>query len=163
MNEIKAFIKKNKTASVFLLIAFLGAVMLIFSQDGYDGKNNGENTANVEYIKGVENKIKQMVSQVCAGEATVIVTAESENEYVYAENVTENTEKSSGESVRTSITKEYAIIGGQPIIKSIVKPKIRGIAVVCDNGDDPVIQSKIIGLLSCAYGISSAKIYVSGY
>ena len=158
MTELRSFITKNKSASILLAIALLGTIILVFSS-GDGTEKSGEKTASEEYIKGVEHKIEQMV---CAGEATVIVTAESEEEYVYAENVQEVTEKSSNEAIRTSKTSECAVVGGQALIKSVVKPKIRGIAVVCKNGDDPIIQSKIIGLLSCAYGLSSAKIYVSG-
>ena len=161
MTDFRSFITKNKSASILLALALLGTLILVFSS-GDGTEKNGEKTASEEYIKGIEHKIEQMVSQVCAGEATVIVTAESEEEYIYAENVQEVTEKSSSEASRTSKTSECAVVGGQALIKSVVKPKIRGIAVVCKNGDDPTIQGKIIGLLSCAYGLSSAKIYVSG-
>ena len=162
MNDIKAFILKNRTASVLLAIALLGAVLLIFGSDAEGGQISGENTANEEYISDVENKIEQMIKQVCRGEVTVIVTAESSEEYVYAENTEEMTEKNNGEAVRTSRSNQYAVINGQTVIKTVLKPKIRGIAVVCLGGDDPVLQYKIIKLLSCAYGVSEAKICVAG-
>lgn len=162
MNDIKAFILKNRTASVLLAIALLGAVLLIFGSDAEGGQISGENTANEEYISAVENKIEQMIKQVCRGEVTVIVTAESSEEYVYAENTEEMTEKNNGEAVRTSRSNQYAVINGQTVIKTVLKPKIRGIAVVCLGGDDPVLQYKIIKLLSCAYGVSEAKICVAG-
>lgn len=162
MTDIKTFIFKNKTASALLAVAVLGGLLLIFGGGYEKDRGTAENTANEEYISDVENKIEQMIKQVCRGEVTVIVTAESSEEYVYAENTEEMTEKNNGEAVRTSRSNQYAVINGQTVIKTVLKPKIRGIAVVCLGGDDPVLQYKIIKLLSCAYGVSEAKICVAG-
>ncbi len=162
MTDIKAFIFKNKTASALLAVAVLGGLLLIFGGGYEKDRGTAENTANEEYISNVENKIEQMVKQVCRGEVTVIVTAESSEEYVYAENTEEMTEKNKDETVRISKSNQYATVNGQTVIKTVLKPKIRGIAVVCHSGDDPVMQYKIIKLLSCAYGISEGKICVAG-
>lgn len=162
MTDIRSFFLKNKTASVLLAIALAGGLLLIFGQDGGNTKLNAENIANEEYISGLENKIEQMIAQICKGDVTVIVTAESSEEYVYAENVEESSEKSGADAVRTSKSTEYAVINGQTVVKTVLKPKIRGIAVVCRGGDEPALQYKIINLLSCAYGISEAKICVAG-
>lgn len=40
------------------------------------------------------------------------------------------------------------------------KQKLQGIAVLCEGGGDPVIQKRIIGLLSALYGLGSHRIYV---
>lgn len=162
MTDIKTFIFKNKTASALLVVAVLGGLLLIFGGGYEKDRGTAENTANEEYISNVENKIEQMVKQVCRGEVTVIVTAESSEEYVYAENTEEMTEKNKDETVRISKSNQYATVNGQTVIKTVLKPKIRGIAVVCYGGDDPVMQYKIIKLLSCAYGISEGKICVAG-
>lgn len=162
MTDIKTFIFKNKTASALLAVAVLGGLLLIFGGGYEKDRGTAENTANEEYISNVENKIEQMVKQVCRGEVTVIVTAESSEEYVYAENAEEMTEKNKDETVRISKSNQYATVNGQTVIKTVLKPKIRGIAVVCYGGDDPVMQYKIIKLLSCAYGISEGKICVAG-
>ena len=162
MTDIKAFISKNKAAAALLAIAVLGGLLLIFGGGYEKDRSTAENTANEEYISNVENKIEQMIKQVCRGEVTVIVTAESSEEYVYAENTEEMTEKNGEEAVRISKSNQYATVNGQTVIKTVLKPKIRGIAVVCHGGDDPVMQYKIIKLLSCAYGISEGKICVAG-
>ncbi len=162
MTDIKTFISKNKTASLLLIVAVLGGLLLIFGGNSAKSGALSENTANEEYISAVENKIERMIKQVCRGEATVIVTAESSEEYVYAENTEEMIEKNGEETIRTSKSNQYAVINGQTVVKTVLKPRIRGIAVVCPNGDDPVIQYKIIKLLACAYGISEAKICVAG-
>ena len=162
MTDFKTFISKNKTASLLLVIAVLGGFLLIFGGNSSNGGALSENTANEEYISAVENKIEQMIKRVCRGEVTVIVTAESSEEYVYAENTEEMTEKNGEEIIRTSKSNQYATVNGQTVVKTVLKPKIRGIAVVCLGGDDPVMQYKIVKLLSCAYGISEAKICVAG-
>ena len=162
MTDIKTLISKNKTASLLLLVAVFGGLLLIFGGNTAYSTASSENTANEEYITDVENKIIQMIKQVSRGEVSVIVTAESSEEFVFAENTEEMTEKSSNETIRTSKSNQYAVVNGQTVVKTVLKPKLRGIAVVCQNGDDPVLQYKIIKLLSCAYGISEAKICVAG-
>lgn len=51
--------------------------------------------------------------------------------------------------------------GGQSgLVLSEYAPSIRGVAVVCDGGDDPTVQKKIISLLSSVLSLSSGKIFV---
>ena len=40
--------------------------------------------------------------------------------------------------------------------------EVTGVAVICENGEDPVIQEKITRLLRALYGIGAHQISVSG-
>ena len=40
--------------------------------------------------------------------------------------------------------------------------RVMGVAVICENGEDPVIQEKITRLLRALYGIGAHQISVSG-
>ena len=40
-------------------------------------------------------------------------------------------------------------------------PTIGGIGIVCRGGGDPIIQNRLISLLSATFGVSSTKIYIT--
>ena len=46
------------------------------------------------------------------------------------------------------------------MIKEIY-PEIRGIAVVCDGGNNPVIKEQLVSILSALFGINTNRISVA--
>ena len=52
--------------------------------------------------------------------------------------------------------------GSSSQIRAVQYPVPRGAAVVCRGGDIPQIEKELVDLLSCALGISSNQISVSG-
>ena len=62
--------------------------------------------------------------------------------------------------------REYVITdvdgNGTPIKVKLVFPKLRGIAVVCRGGGNPINQEKIVSLLSALFDLSSNRVYVTG-
>lgn len=40
--------------------------------------------------------------------------------------------------------------------------EIKGVAVICQGGNDPRVQAEVVRLLSAALGLSTNRIYVSG-
>lgn len=144
--EFSAIFKNKKTAAFIVALALAGVLILFFSPSGE--KTKTQTDENAEYIANAENKIKQTVGAICGGDVYVIVTLEYGKETQYAKNVTENSEQT-------------VISSGGPVKTRSAEPVIRGISVVCRNGSDPVIRQRITEALSCAYGISSARIYVA--
>ncbi len=138
--------KSKQTLPVLVSAAVIGALILFFSSS--EQKTQVSNDENAEYIRQTENKIKQTVGAICGGDVYVIVTLEYGAETQYAKNVTENSEQT-------------VLSSGAPVKTRTAGPVIRGISVVCRNGGDPVIRQRITETLSCAYGISSARIYVA--
>ena len=43
----------------------------------------------------------------------------------------------------------------------IIYPKIRGVAVVCSGGDDPIVNSRIKSLVSALFDIGSNRISIA--
>lgn len=147
-NEAVSALLKNKKTLVLLATAvIIGILMMIF---GGRGKNEAETDEISEYEESTENKIEQTVQAMCGGKVYVIVSAEYGKETQYAKNVTENGEQT-------------VISSGAPVTVRTAAPVIRGITVVCRNGGDPSAARRITEALSCAYGISSARIYVTSY
>ena len=138
--------RSKKTVAVLIAAALFGVLLLFFSQSA--DKTPAQNDDNAEYIADAENKIKQTVGAICGGDVYVIVTLEYGRETQYAKNTTENSEQT-------------VVSSGSPLKTRTADPVVRGISVVCRNGADPVIRQRITEALSCAYGISSARIYVA--
>ena len=41
-------------------------------------------------------------------------------------------------------------------------PRVGGVAIVCEGGDNPAVQKKVIDLVCALYGIPSSRVSVSG-
>ena len=145
-NEALSKILKSKKAMLALAAAALAGIVLMFM--GNAGKKTDNNDEISEYETRVENKIEQTVEAMCGGKVYVIVTAEYGKETQYAKNTTAESEQT-------------VLSSGSPVAVRTVAPVIKGITVICKNGGDPAVCRRITEALSTAYGISSARIYVT--
>ena len=76
-----------------------------------------------------------MTSISGAGEAKIFLTMDNSGENVYLKNTD---------------TKTVSI-----------EPKVRGVVVVCDGGDDPVTVSRVLEAVTKALNISSDKVCIT--
>ncbi|MBQ6263780.1 MAG: hypothetical protein IJK58_09735 [Clostridia bacterium] len=108
------------------------------------------------YTETLEKRIEDLCrASVGINDVSVLLTLDSGSEYVYAANTSEDGE---------SGTKEYLLVtgenGGGPVRVTEICPKVRGVAVVCTNGDRAEVKEKITDLISAALGIPSNRIRV---
>ena len=164
MGELKDKIKKSKGIFLLLIGAVLG-LLLIFIGTGE--KSDGAAKENVydslemtdKYISDLENRVGLILSKMDGiADVSVIITAESVPESVYAQN---------GRYDNGVLTeKEYVVVGKNdseaPITVTLIYPKVRGVAVVCRGGSNPINKEKIIGMLSSLFDIPSNNVYGSG-
>ena len=143
-NAISKLLGSKKVMAAALLAAIFGIFLMI---SGGGKKTQTQNEIS-EYERRVENKIEQTVRALCGGKVYVIVTAEYGTETQYAKNTSNGSEQT-------------VLSSGRPVVVREASPVIRGITVICRNGDDPALCRKITSALSCAYGVSSARIYVT--
>ncbi len=157
---------KGKKSAVLLLIGVIAGLILIFA--GTSEKKTPESQlpnlydqleVTDKYISDLEIRIKHILSQMDGiSNVSVIITADSCAETVYAQN---------GRYEGGSLSeKEYVIIdrngSDEPIIIKLVYPKVRGVAVVCYGGSNPINQEKISKLIASLLDISQNQVYVSG-
>ena len=145
-NEALSKIFKSKKTVLILVVAALIGVALMFIGSTEKKTDNYDEIS--EYEAMTENKIEQTVEAMCGGKVHVIVTAEYGKETQYAKNTTKESEQT-------------VLSSGSPVVVRTVSPVIKGITVVCKNGGDPAVSRRITEALSTAYGISSARIYVT--
>ncbi len=157
---------KGKKTVLLLLVGVIAGIILIFIGNGEKDAEkstspdlSGQIEVTNEYIKNLELRVSQILSKMDGiSDVSVIITADSCAETVYAQN---------GRYDGGSLTeKEYVIVdrgdSDEPIVVKLIYPKIRGVAVVCYGGSNPINQEKISKLLSSLFDIAQNQVYVSG-
>lgn len=144
-------------------VAALGVVLILLPRFLPDEKKESQiaeiGTSELSYYSTVlEDKIRGLILHVEGiEEAAVLLTLDGSSELVYAQNTSV-----SGEGR----TEDYLVVqedgGEKTVLVSEIYPRIRGVAIVCTNGDDVHIQKKVTELLSASLGISSGRITVTG-
>ncbi len=122
------------------LLLLIGAGIL-----GRDGASaSAPQDASVRfYTRTMEERIEALCEELSGvREAHALLTLESGVEYVYADGGLWDRES-------------------PPLLQEI-SPQIRGVAVICTNGDDSAVRLTITELLSAALGIPASRIRVAG-
>ena len=165
-NELKQLItnfKNYKKAIILIAVALTGMLLIMLSETG--NKEAEKCTDNIhaavsesELSKEVETFIENIKG---AGKTRVMLTFEALEETVYAVDRDED----SASDGRHNIKDKYVIIDGgskeEGLKLKVVSPKVRGVAVVCEGGDNPLIKGQIISAVSALFDISSNKISVA--
>lgn len=158
------FIKSNKKTFICFVAGLLG-ILLIFASEAFPNaqkKNKDGEKTYVLYSNETEEKLADIISKVeGAGKTKVFLTIEESEEYVYAQNISSDKK----DNAQQNEDKEYVIVDGNGgksgLLVKTVNPKIRGVAIVCEGGDDPAVQQRIYSCVSASLGISTARISIS--
>lgn len=132
---------KEKALRIIIALGIAGIVLIFLSSlwdggggDKQDGLQSSESAES--YGDNLERELTDIVSKISGvGRCEILLTMENSVEYVYLSN-------------------------GDTKTKSI-EPTVRGVAVVCDGGDDPVTKEKIIDVVTKALNISSSRVSVT--
>lgn len=155
--KIPGYFKKYKFV---LLILIVGVVLMLFPS-----KDTAEEPAKISEdpidIVNEQMVLKQILSKVKgAGRVEVMLTKNTEAEYVYQTDEDSSASDSGGSNqVKTVIVSEGSK-NENGLIKKINAPVYRGAVIVCDGGDDPVVRYAIIDAVSKITGLGSNHIAV---
>ena len=158
---------KNKKLIWIVLAGCIGILMISVSEltanDNFEYTEIKDQYAFLaeEQTLMLETKLEEKISEISgAGKTSVMITADSSKEYFYAENHSENSEET-----EKSIEREFVVIegenGDEPIVLKIKESKIRGVLVICEGGDNPVIKEKIIEAVCALLDVSSNSVSVA--
>ncbi len=173
------FDKKNR----LFLIGLLG-ILIIFlsdflfkSQSGNESSENSTNYVQYQiqqnadvYVQNLEEELTQMIESIYGvGAVKVMITIETPGEIIYAQSEKSSTEMTTQNDgitdEKASFESEYTIIDDgnkdTPIIEMQTLPSIKGVAVVCEGGDDITVISNITELVSVVLGVSTNRICVT--
>lgn len=176
MNEkIKNLTKNPK----LLIILGLGGIVLIFISSFFnksDDKSQSTTTSESNYTaqyycETLEKNVKSIVTSITGDKkATVVITLESGIRYSYAStdetdtsSVTGSATDQSSESKKQSyITVKTADGGEQALIVTQIMPEVRGVAIICEGGNNEITAEKIKNAVTAALNINSKRVYISG-
>lgn len=170
--EFKKFLEKifskEKGIKILVILGFTGMILILLPEFFFVNKNEKKEEKQeaadyAEYITEAAEKILGKIEGV--GRVSVMLTTDGTEEYIYEKESRENNSSSeSGKSVQS----EYECILVQKdgekeaLVKKVIHPEIKGVVVVCEGGNNSIIQEKICSALSVALDIPTNRIYVAG-
>jgi stage III sporulation protein AG len=149
-------------AAVFIGIAAMGLILI----SGLTGSPKPEETLTSDtdifsytesYAARVEEKLSKLLAEIeGVGDAEVMVTVGATEEYVY---------EKERKTVTGGSSSEVVVIDGKDgknaLTSKIITPKITGVVIVCEGGDDSRVAEKIYKTVSTALGLGASRIYVA--
>ena len=158
-------IKKDKKTMLILLIGLIGMILVLFSGDSSDNEkadvdyeNNNAICSEHELAQQIEKLIQSIEG---AGKCKAMITYNSYEETVYAQN--ENRDINTNGEER--YTGEYIILDSgdneSGLAIKIISPEIKGVAIVCQGGNNPIIKEQIVSSISALFNISSNRISIA--
>lgn len=141
-SSFKDMFKSEKIKTFIIIAGFVGIGLIFIStffnfniSSNEEAPETSENAVE-EYCADMQASIKDMVESIeGVGNAKVLLTIENSVEYVYLEN-------------RDTKTKE-------------IEPVIRGVVVVCQGGDNPIVVERVLSAVTKALNISTSKVCVT--
>ena len=171
-----ARIKKIKNIEIYIAIAFVAIILLIYftsnaswlTKNNKTDKNNNYSSA-YDYCLETEKKLSKMLSGIKnAGKVDIMITFESTPERVIAYITSSTKNTSSGgdggyneNNSNTSSPQVIYVSGEQiPLILKEVSPKVTGVLIVAEGADDVKVKLDIINAVSVLLNISTEQIKV---
>lgn len=138
--KLKKLIDNNKIRKVIIISGIIGIVLIFISSyvdlGSFSGKKEEEEFSVTTYSTQIESDLQSVITHIDgAGKTQVLLTMENSVEYVYLDD-------------STTKTKE-------------IEPLIRGVLVVCEGGDDPIVVERITEAVTKALDISTAKVCIT--
>lgn len=174
MNELIKSLKKIKQNKKSLSLLCMGVVALallimgelpaFFEEEAVSVTDTSQYSAR--YIEATQKELQKMLEKIDgAGQVRVMLTLESCYENIYAK-AYDNEKKISESSTDESIAEEYVIVKNgssneECLIVKVYEPVVKGVAVVCEGGDDMQVKKAITETVCALFDVSSAKVSVT--
>ncbi len=133
--DVKKIFENPKILKI-AVISGIVAIALIFISSYIDVSSFSRNLDSEEYCTALEENLLSVVTRIeGVGNAEIFLTMDNDGENVYLSN---------------SDTKTQSIT-----------PVVRGVVIVCDGGDDPVVVSRVMSAVTKSLDISTNKVCVT--
>ena len=174
-------LKDKKTARILVLVGLAGMALILLS--GWIGDRAApkktEPTADKDeaYRAAIEQSLTEMVANIVGSERVrVLVTLETGTQYLYANEVKQNTDKTedSQSDGRTRTQQKdqneqkYIIInapeGGEvALLVTELAPAVKGVVVSCQNGEQEKVCAAVTNAVTTALDITAKRVCVLGF
>ena len=135
-SSLKKLFENDRLRRLIIIAGALGIALIFLSGFINFGENNsGDEFSVSQYSEKLRADLERQLSKIeGAGKCEVLLTMENSVEYRYLENTTSKTKA--------------------------VEPKIRGVLVLCEGGDNAVVREKLSEAVGKSLDISTAKICI---
>lgn len=185
MPDLKKLFAKLLTpqgTKILLIVGITGIALIFLSEVLTTGRGKAavasapvSSSSLSDYTTQVEQKIQTMISSIQGvGSANVMVTFENGVENVYEQqqkqtkNQTEQTQTDGGRQVTQNDNDETTPVivtgndgGQQTVLQKQLMPRVQGVVVVCDGGNDPTVQEAITQAVGAAFDVPSNHVFVA--
>lgn len=182
VSKLNDFTKNPKFVRIIIILGLVGIGLILLSGLLPDKTNDEDNQTNsqvayvslAQYENNLEQSLADIISSIDgAGKTRVMLTMDSTVEQVYATDKTMSQKDmvNSGEATETNkdtsanstyITVELSDGTQQTVLLKEIQPRVRGVLVVCNGGDNSVVKEKIVDAVTKALDISSSRVSVAG-
>ena len=178
MNDvINNVIEKIKNPKILVAAGLVGIALICLSSFIGGGEKKeikaqfGETLTAEEYKAELQESIGEIVKSITGSDnLKVVITLESGIKYSYAdisEGISENKTASNSESTSSELKQSYITVktadgGEQALLVTTEMPEVRGVAIVCEGGDNEKINEKIKNAVTAALNITSKRVYIAG-
>ena len=170
--------KIGKWQALVLAGGLIGLLLLCITSLPGGGKSNtgSQNPASesirvdlTDYEQQLERRLGEIIGAIAgAGETKVMLTLDCGSEPIYATQGKTDQKSSYGADTgeeSLSASKEYVIIGtgsgAQGLVLKMLEPQVRGVAVICQGGDDLLVRQAIVEAVTAVLGVGSNKVSVA--
>ncbi|MDD2361916.1 MAG: hypothetical protein PHH84_03010 [Oscillospiraceae bacterium] len=174
LKRLPDWIKSNMGRRILIVIGLIGILLIglsTFLPDGKKEKATSGKTVKTaeEFVAETEERLTEIIGSIeGAGNCRVMVTLENGVEYIYAVEQDINTDRqedsnriSEREDNRESVIVVDTENGRQGLLVTEIQPTVKGVAVVCKGGDQPLVQQRIINTITTVLNISSKRVCVT--
>lgn len=169
LKRIRDVFKAEKRVRLLVVLGAVGILLICLSEFisfPVQQETKAESTQNAatDFCATTEEKLKNVIAQVHgAGRVEVMITLESSDEKVYAADE-KNDIKTGTDVEQRSTDEKYVLIDNgtrdDGILLKTNSPKVKGVIIVCDGGDDPTVVKQISDAVSAALGVGANHISV---
>lgn len=164
---IKGFINPDdKKTKIIVAIGLIGLV-LILASSFFDGKEENDRSDDYkcidyeDYAENLELKLTDIINSIDgAGECKVMITLENSAENVYATDVETKTDNNSSNQKDKYVFYDSSN-GESPVLIKEYLPKVQGVTVLCNGGDNIAVKEKIIQCVTSLFNIPTNRVSVS--
>ena len=180
LKGLSEYIKSPKGLKLVVIIGF-SAVALIFTTNLFAPEKTSvsadTNTkSSEEYTAELEKRVLQIIESIDGvGKSKILITLENGVENIYADeqktntDTTEDVDEQNGnkKSTQREDSENKIVIvdndsgGKEPVIKTRIEPRVKGVVIVCEGGDNELVKQRVTDAVTTALSIPLKKVCIT--
>lgn len=176
MDYLKKLLKNKKSLNNAVMLLLMGVFLVALSNSFFKGSNDNkaspekkvqeeiavqEEAICLSYEKELAQEIEETLSMVQGvGKIKVMINTEEGYENIIKNDYKKEKYEENGSSRAIDEEKTVFNDSGEPIVLKEVKPKIEGIIIVAEGGDNVLVKNSLINAVQALLGVEAHKIEI---